>query len=549
MLIITQDKIDTFTKMIETTVRSNPDEIFASSHNGNGKLIEEHTFVSISEEADTVAYCLRETWKLNKGDKVVLCYNSGLQFFASFLGCARAGVVAVLVAPPSQPLVNSLPQMTKLVNDCNAKLIIEDSKVQMLRLTDRADWASKSHHLWPNVKFESHMNFVKGSRCGERLRAGKALETSDGISTISPKSHGALDSPNIRSLILAMLQTYNIDISGSGELKKQGEPNNGIIKLPWLLQNGDALLLKEQSNSDNEKKLVTKNTKSSAELSTNNANNNDDNSKTHLFEAYLLVILFSMLMALYIGEYRVQDYFLMNIENWFRSTGQLRMYTLSERATPPVLLQYLKNSSFYPTRIAPLLISCIIAQVLVYGGFLHYIFKQYNTHFGGKRLHRNEENSPSSCKLDPPSVRSWESYQKQHSDLKNGYKLHPDLFTPSAASQKPAAAELDMDHVHINIFQLVWAFTFVGPFSYLLWKKASILLKLRIFLVDRGLLSKKPVDLNRLVGKLVLEQSQVIHYVGRAKRITTHKQGNIAGFFFPGKCTRDVQAVIYYYHL
>jgi hypothetical protein len=581
--------MNTFTGTITTKVNSNPDDRFASWHNAKGKVIEDSTFAKLWDEADIVAYHLRETWKLGKGDRIVLCYSSGLQFFASFLGCMRAGITAVLVYPPSQPLVKSLHEMTRVVNDCNAKLIILDSKVQMLRLSDQSETTSKSRHLWPKANFEVHMNLVKGNQGGSKsltaknfsetrdevsvslespiafiqYRSGTSIGTSKGVGSMV--TYGALDSSKAKSVILAMLQTYNIDVNGSGEARKQGEPY-GIVDLSWLPQNDDTLLLKEKPNNNHEsgKELVIKNTKSYIEgdIKVNN-NINDNNtavisttsSQTNPFETdwkvriFLLVVLFSIMMAWHIGENRVQSYFLMFVKIFSRSTGQ-QMEASSARETSPSLLQYLKKSSFYPIRIAPLLISCIIAQVLLCGVFLHYIYKQYNTHFGGKRLHRSEENSPSSCKLDPPSVRSWESYRKQHDDLNDSYKLHQNLFTPSAASQKPAAAELDMDHVHINPFQLLWAFTFVGPFSYLLWKKASILLKLRIFLVERGVLSKKPVDLGKLVGKLVLEQSQVVHYVGRVKKTRTRKQGSIAGFFFPGKCIiRDVPVVTYYYGL
>ncbi len=97
----------------------------------------------------------------------------------------------------------------------------------------------------------------------------------------------------------------------------------------------------------------------------------------------------------------------------------------------------------------------------------------------------------------------------------------------TAAEKERAAAALDMDHIYLSFPQVLWAFTFVGPFSYLLWRKNTILLRLRIFLVKIGLLKKKEVDSEALVGKLVLEQSQAIHYLA--------KSDDIASFFFTGE--------------
>jgi hypothetical protein len=91
----------------------------------------------------------------------------------------------------------------------------------------------------------------------------------------------------------------------------------------------------------------------------------------------------------------------------------------------------------------------------------------------------------------------------QLGELKNHHKMHPDLLidaiesTMSKKSQEPkeASDELHMDnHIYMNYFQLLWTFTFVGPFSYLLWKKVTILLKYRLYLVKVGFLKKAHVS-------------------------------------------------------
>ena len=85
------------------------------------------------------------------------------------------------------------------------------------------------------------------------------------------------------------------------------------------------------------------------------------------------------------------------------------------------------------------------------------------------------------------------------------------------------AIKLDMDHVFVKYFDFLWAYTFIGPFSYLLWLRGTSLLRVRKFLHRAGLIKPK-VDYDALAATLCLEQTQAIHYYGRL--------GNIAGFFF-----------------
>jgi hypothetical protein len=261
-----------------------------------------------------------------------------------------------------------------------------------------------------------------------------------------------------------------------------------------------------------------------------------------------------------------------NIQATFASTASA---TVWRRPTPDsiamlsTLTQIIENNKEWKESllIVPFLISssCILALTIVFyaGAFSKYVYRKHNADFAGKRLSRSSDKCQSSVKLDPPSVRGWGAYRRQQADLERSCEqLHPHLFTTTntnnttttmttssneiinnnndneSSSKKQRAKVLDMDHIYVNYFQLLWAFTFIGPFSYLLWKKAIILLKLRVFLVEKvKIFKKKSVDLDKLVGKLVLEQSQVIHYVGRGAVNIIKKDeqfSTIACFFFPG---------------
>jgi len=93
------------------------------------------------------------------------------------------------------------------------------------------------------------------------------------------------------------------------------------------------------------------------------------------------------------------------------------------------------------------------------------------------------------------------------------------------------AERLDMDHVHIRFLDFLWGFVFIGPFSMLLWKKGTFVMRLRIWLIKLGILKFKECDdIEALVGKMCLELSQVVNYFAKTKKDS--ELGNIAGFFF-----------------
>ena len=178
----------------------------------------------------------------------------------------------------------------------------------------------------------------------------------------------------------------------------------------------------------------------------------------------------------------------------------------------------------------------------------------------GKRLPRTDSNSPSSYKLSPPQLRNWRVNQQR---ILGRMKLYPSRFTTfsnitdvkevdhdreihntkrtRSTKKSSAVPSLDMDHIYVNFFQLLWAFTFVAPFTVILWRKNVAWLRIRIFLVKLGVLKKKSVDLEVLAGKLVLEQSQVIHYFAQSKK--SSKLGKIACFSFSGEYTTLVVVV------
>lgn len=160
-----------FFQKLEATIEAKAEEVFATWYDKNGTATEEYTFAQVWKDAGTIAYHLRHEWGCEKGDRVVLVYLFGLHFFAAFLGCLRAGVVAVLVYPPGPPLVKSLSKLQTVIKDCKPVLMLADTTVNVVRNADGLNPFSKSRHLWP----EDLPVQVTDSLTMGRTKAGKYL--------------------------------------------------------------------------------------------------------------------------------------------------------------------------------------------------------------------------------------------------------------------------------------------------------------------------------------------------------------------------------------
>ena len=202
---------------------------------------------------------------------------------------------------------------------------------------------------------------------------------------------------------------------------------------------------------------------------------------------------------------------------------------------------------------AKILSTTLVILVTAYIAFAINVYKVHEEEFAGKRVKRNDAKSETSHTMNPPKVKHWmdnqlkilsnaENYENNFKsfhllrNVKEANHSGKNYFSKMSrqshirSSRKEDAKVLNMDHVYLSFTQLLWAFTFVGPFAYLLWRKAVMMLRFRVFLHKHGLIKKKDVDVRSLVAKLILEQSQAIHYF--AMDDDEDKQGEEAGFFF-----------------
>jgi len=192
----------------------------------------------------------------------------------------------------------------------------------------------------------------------------------------------------------------------------------------------------------------------------------------------------------------------------------------------------------------------LLALTLAYLCYVYWVFKKWNLEFSGHRTTRGHKHSPSN-RIMPPIKTSDENKKS----ILNKSKLHEQFDTcellndlqdmevtrkenqiirerarrtSKLLSEKSIrdmngalhkslnmveeAEELDMDHIYIPFFDFLWGFTFIGPFSYMLWKHRTIILRIRQFLYKRGLIKPMVCDYEAMCATLLLEQTQAIHY-------------------------------------
>jgi acyl-CoA synthetase (AMP-forming)/AMP-acid ligase II len=100
---------------------------FTFIENG-GKVRRTLTYRELHLGAMAIAAELKKT--LQPGSRVLLLYNSSLEFCRAFFGCLYAGMVAVPAYPPHPKLMNRmLPRILTVIRESDAGLVISDSPV------------------------------------------------------------------------------------------------------------------------------------------------------------------------------------------------------------------------------------------------------------------------------------------------------------------------------------------------------------------------------------------------------------------------------------
>lgn len=125
------------------------------------------TYGEIWERAGAVAHKLWFELGSQKGDRILLCYGFGLEFFVAILACFRGGLVAVPVYPPNpRKLDASLKKLQLIMDDSGAKVCLTDNAITTFKRVQSLDFTSSAK--WPKgLKWFCTESVTKGESFDE----------------------------------------------------------------------------------------------------------------------------------------------------------------------------------------------------------------------------------------------------------------------------------------------------------------------------------------------------------------------------------------------
>ena len=112
------------------------------------KFDEEMSHGELWDRAGAVASLL----DVDKGDRVMLCFSPGMDFFIGFWACLRFGVVAVPVIPPSpSTMIKALTTMTRVATAADVHIGLTDDRITTLRRTTGLIYSWPRKIIWKSI--------------------------------------------------------------------------------------------------------------------------------------------------------------------------------------------------------------------------------------------------------------------------------------------------------------------------------------------------------------------------------------------------------------
>src|SRR6202050_5411296 len=106
-----------------------PDKCFITFLDRHGNPRENYTYQSFEARTRFLAEYILDETGLQRGDRVALVYPPGLEMVASFVACARIGVIPVPVPPVTSVAKGGAARLRSVMLDRAAALALTDSSL------------------------------------------------------------------------------------------------------------------------------------------------------------------------------------------------------------------------------------------------------------------------------------------------------------------------------------------------------------------------------------------------------------------------------------
>ena len=111
-------------KVLDYWVNLQPDAMLYTFLKGSGDIKEQLSYKQFSESVDRIAACLQQKVKAERGARVLLCYQPGLEFISALFACNKAGFIGVPTSPLTSHNVSAwLFGVEHLLEDSGAECI------------------------------------------------------------------------------------------------------------------------------------------------------------------------------------------------------------------------------------------------------------------------------------------------------------------------------------------------------------------------------------------------------------------------------------------
>ena len=113
-------QLDTILDYMDHWVAAKPDKCFSAFLDRHGNPRETYTYQSFEARTRFLAEYIHDETALQRGDRVALVYPPGLEMVASFVACARIGVIPVPIPPVTSVAKGAASRLRSVMLDSQA---------------------------------------------------------------------------------------------------------------------------------------------------------------------------------------------------------------------------------------------------------------------------------------------------------------------------------------------------------------------------------------------------------------------------------------------